>query len=75
MILVLGVRTFLRALLGRSTAVTLERRPAADPAELGDQWHGPPSSGRQGLEKVLNDSRKTTRSVCSRGVRFRGLVG
>jgi len=27
-------------------------------------------SGRQGFENVLNDSRKTTRSVCSRGVRL-----
>jgi hypothetical protein len=39
------------------------------------QWHCPLSSGRHGLEKVLSDSRKTTRSVCSRGVRFRGLAG
>src|SRR5712691_2692128 len=40
-----------------------------------DQLHWPPSSGRHGLEKVLKDSRKTTRSVCSRGVRSRGFAG
>src|SRR5882762_10389971 len=39
------------------------------------QRHSPPSSGRHGLEKVLNDWRKTMTSVCSRGVRFGGFAG
>jgi hypothetical protein len=39
------------------------------------QSHRPPSSGRQGLENVLSDSRNTTRSLCSRAVRFNGFAG
>jgi transposase InsO family protein len=38
-------------------------------------WHRPASSGRQGLAKVLNDSRKTIRSVCSRTVRSAAPAG
>ena len=33
--------------------------------------HCPRSSGRQGLLRVLMDSRKTTKSVCSAAVSFR----
>src|SRR5262245_2666550 len=65
-----------RATPGAPASLIRSRRVSPfGPAAAVGQWQRPLSSGRHALKKVLNDSRKTTRSVCSSRLRFRGTAG